>query len=764
MSYVPTQWRTGDKVTAGKLNKMEQGIVDAANTGGSQLPEISASDNGKVLTVVDGVWAAADAGGKAQVVRETLLDLSDAQFSDSGAGILSYTYPSTDTLVVGDTYIVTIDENEYELQANLNDNMPFAYIGSGAPGSNIPFVIYTADDIIRINLDDTNNVYNGETIHDVKVEHSVDTLPDWNENDPTSASYIKNRPFYEKIGEPVVIAGTNGAVELSHTPIIGEISNVYYSPLSISARSSDMPEDISFSDGDEVTVLVNDAAHYITVSKTGDGRYDSANSSQAQATELLTNGEIVLGVTETVDDRAGGLIFVFSLLIPLQSEGPESVTVSILKSPYSIHKIPSKFIDGAGVVVAGEGVGSTVQGLIGNEDPANNNLASGDYAHAEGGSVEPDEESGDYLYLRNNASGTASHAEGANTTASASYSHAEGVSTTANGMASHAEGITTTASGDSSHAEGGGTTASGGNSHAEGVGTTASGGNSHAEGANTLASGTQSHAEGTSTTASGNFSHAEGNTTIANHVSQHVFGEYNVADASTAQANQRGTYVEIVGNGTANGATASRSNARTLDWSGNEVLAGKLTVGAAPTADMDVATKKYVDDRTTFTDGTEVVFECAFGLPDGENDYPGVETDTETGEYSLVTQITSSFKLVDGEKYIVSINDMKKEFVASAGSDTYHGPFVEIRSEHTDEMDRFWITSYTKSNESRVSIGIEITSEERDAIYAGTYVPPVVKIEQAVVAPSLAVGAAGITIGSTTITEAQLQALLATLA
>ena len=55
------------------------------------------------------------------------------------------------------------------------------------------------------------------------------------------------------------------------------------------------------------------------------------------------------------------------------------------------------------------------------------------------------------------------------------------------------------------------------------------------------------------------------------------------------------TYVEIVGNGNA----STRSNARTLDWSGNETLAGKLTVGAGPTNNMDVATKQYVDDAVT---------------------------------------------------------------------------------------------------------------------------------------------------------------------
>ena len=145
--------------------------------------------------------------------------------------------------------------------------------------------------------------------------------------------------------------------------------------------------------------------------------------------------------------------------------------------------------------------------------------------------------------------------------ASGNYSHAEGYHTTATKTGSHAEGIGTTASGNDSHAEGGGTTASGNDSHAEGY--------------DTEATGAQSHSEGYRTTASGSDSHAEGMYTVATHRSQHVFGEYNIAEQSTVP-DARGNYIEIVGNGAPG---APRSNARTLDWQGNEVLAGGLTCG-----------------------------------------------------------------------------------------------------------------------------------------------------------------------------------------
>jgi hypothetical protein len=122
-----------------------------------------------------------------------------------------------------------------------------------------------------------------------------------------------------------------------------------------------------------------------------------------------------------------------------------------------------------------------------------------------------------------------------------------------------------------SFAEGSNVRSSGEVSHAEGVDTTASGGYSHAEGNGTTASGDTSHAEGYHTVASGNISHAEGLGTIARGSIQHVGGKFNIEDTNN-------TYAEIIGKGTADN---SRSNARTLDWNGNEVLSGNLTINGS---------------------------------------------------------------------------------------------------------------------------------------------------------------------------------------
>lgn len=94
------------------------------------------------------------------------------------------------------------------------------------------------------------------------------------------------------------------------------------------------------------------------------------------------------------------------------------------------------------------------------------------------------------------------------------------------------------------------------------------------EGVYGTASAMGSHAEGLFTISSGDYSHVEGQYTTAQRRSQHVFGEYNILDTGGSSTSSKGTYIEIVGNGTSQNAL---SNARTLDWSGNEVLAGTLT-------------------------------------------------------------------------------------------------------------------------------------------------------------------------------------------
>ena len=233
-----------------------------------------------------------------------------------------------------------------------------------------------------------------------------------------------------------------------------------------------------------------------------------------------------------------------------------------------------------------EGYGTIASGQWSHSENAFN-TADGEAAHAEGYQTEAhgadSHSEGQYTKARSHAS----HAEGVSTTAINTAAHAEGGRTTASGQHSHAQGYGTTASGDCSHAEGIQSVANSMTAHAEGNGTEASGLNSHAEGGGTTASGNESHAEGYGTIANGFASHAEGDNTKALSGYQHVQGKYNIEDAND-------TYAHIVGGGNSD---ANRINIHTLDWTGNAVYAGKVTVGAQPTADNDLATKKYVDDN-----------------------------------------------------------------------------------------------------------------------------------------------------------------------
>lgn len=99
-------------------------------------------------------------------------------------------------------------------------------------------------------------------------------------------------------------------------------------------------------------------------------------------------------------------------------------------------------------------------------------------------------------------------------------------------------------------------------------------------------SGMYSHTEGwQDTAATGPGSHAEGAGVIAAGVNQHAQGKFNVEDIND-------TYAHIVGNGTGRD---NRSNAHTLDWSGNAWYAGKVSADGTPTNDNDLVPKSYAD-------------------------------------------------------------------------------------------------------------------------------------------------------------------------
>lgn len=195
-----------------------------------------------------------------------------------------------------------------------------------------------------------------------------------------------------------------------------------------------------------------------------------------------------------------------------------------------------------------------------------------------------------------------------NNVASSYYAHAEGYMTTASAPYSHAEGESTVASNTRTHAEGWQTTASGNCSHAENTGCIASGSNSHAEGYYTMATGEHSH--------------ASGNHTVAG---WEVFalGRYNKKAEDVAL---------VVGNGWGNDSYEYRSDAMTLDYSGNLHISGKLTADGGvgyvlPTATADTLGGVKIGDNVSVTaDGVISVNLSAYLKSDEISDWAKAES------------------------------------------------------------------------------------------------------------------------------------------
>lgn len=117
--------------------------------------------------------------------------------------------------------------------------------------------------------------------------------------------------------------------------------------------------------------------------------------------------------------------------------------------------------------------------------------------------------------------------------------------------------------------------------------------NAHAQNTRTTAIGDGSHSEGFETVSKGLHSHTEGELTYAASDNQHVQGKFNIIDTENK-------YIHIDGNGNYNGSwTDGRSNAHTLDWSGNAWFAGNIKIGGTGQDDKDakeIATKEYIDN------------------------------------------------------------------------------------------------------------------------------------------------------------------------
>ena len=311
-----------------------------------------------------------------------------------------------------------------------------------------------------------------------------------------------------------------------------------------------------------------------------------------------------------------------------------------------------------------------------------NNVASGDYSHAEGTRTQATKQFAHVEGCQTTASGDSAHAEGLCTIASGCGAHVEGNNGTASGTGAHTEGNGTIASGIVSHSEGSGSKAIGVCAHAEGDITQAIGNGAHAEGNMTQAIGDYSHAEGCSTRAIGYRSHAEGGSTKASYYC-HSEGYATIADgyyshsegyitkATTDFAHAGGYYTIANKYQTAIG----RGNIDTSAPSSASDTAGSLLIIGNGTSDTDRSNAFRVA-----TDGS--VYGCGEYSSSGA-DYAEMFEWLDGNERNedrrglFVTLDGDKIKLANADDYILGVISVNPSVVGDAQSEQWQGKYLK---------------------------------------------------------------------------------------
>lgn len=506
---------------------------------------------------------------------------------------------------IGETYTVYWDGVAYEcLCSDINEyddrllGNPVIYYENqtGVEDATKPFAIFVwknggTGGVITASDEESHviSIVKKQVVHNIrKIESKYLTQSDWNENNLESAAYIKNRPFGE--GEVRDVIGVSGEMVFENCPYdTGYTTEQSFECNYRNRYDKCDPSIVILLDGEELRF---------------DFEYSLSLPTGGQ--DFIGNKALMYGGTDTGEDYCAayyGTGDYFSVDVFVREAGVHNVGVYVVYD--GIIKIDEKYLPD---FIGAAGIGDN--GEIFND--YSNNVASGNY----------------------------SHAEGRRTEANSSYAHAEGYRSIANDYASHAEGN------------------------------------------ETFADGSSSHAEGAGSITKGYASHAEGCKTIATGEAQHVQGKYNIEDSSDTTDPYK-TYAHIVGNGTSD---SNRSNAHTLDWQGNGWYAGSLFVGGTSQDDAEeVATKSDIFNPRS-----------SFALTDVVNGYTYI---IEMRNGNIVSRC--------GVKNIeISTMPNKTEYVAGEYFDPtgmtvtatcYDGSYFEI----TDYM---YNTNYLTSNINEISI------------------------------------------------------------
>lgn len=544
------------------------------------------------------------------------------------------------------------------------DNASFIYDGNQINGPTVVYSYYNEElgivaalAVISTNLSDeiTSGTYFVPDIGPGSLTYSMKLYGEVGELKTLDPKYIKDMYYTDGITEVTLLDGTFDFVEIDPglglyryfqegSPFIleeGKTYTVVFDGTSYSCICY-------YLDGDPTIPAIGNASFWGSTGGNDEPFYIDTDSNELYINTKLTDASHTVKITSSEEN----IKKLDAKYLPdeirttpsskMDKENPTGTGSFSLNRRADTAIGDQSFAEGANTTASGhtshaEGYGTTASGINSHAE-GQHTTASGSDSHAEGTGT--------------TASDTDSHAEGYYTTALGKYSHAEGNSANkfssvvtatnptnaaiitawkrkkfslAKGASSHVEGNNSLALGGYSHAEGFGTTASGDMSHTEGFYTTVSGVYSHAEGNYTTASGSQSHAEGWNTTVSGNTSHAEGFFTKASGPYQHTQGRYNVEDSA-------GTYADIIGNGT----SSKRSNAATVDWSGNAWYAGDVYVGSTSGTNKDAGSKKLATEEYVNSAVSEIP-SIPTALP---NPYALTFTGAVTGSYDGSQAVT----------------------------------------------------------------------------------------------------------------------------
>lgn len=559
---------------------------------------------------------------------------ADASGSASAALALAneYTDEQLSSLSTGD---VVVKESEHSSTADTATNAENATNAEHATSAD---TATTANSAIKAEQDGNGNViadtYETKADAQVKYDTIVEAKADWNQNDETAKDYVKNRPFYTTAPVETVLFDV---VDMQYT---GE--NMYGLVYSIPCEISGFHP----VGGDTCDAVVNGVTY----------------------SGLIWDDYSNLDIHENMRLHYDEYENVFIITYIPSDINNLNITVKLTTITQTDIQLPEKYISyKPGKIVTGQTFTIDEEEVVAQEGAEifnnyENNSATGWYSHAEGN--------------RTIATGYCSHAEGSSTGASGRSSHAEGSGSKSSGDYSHAEGGNAQASGDYSHAEGVATQASGDSSHAEGSYTMAIGNASHAEGSGfryfsmkvsgdagtTIYSVTDEHgnlfdksmkyalmsctfndgkyrivdvtvdnekithitlnksfnldssvtnntiAVVVNTSAIGDYSHAEGYCVVASGDYSHAEGKFNLPD-------DENKYLHIVGNGSGHN---NRSNAHTLDWSGNAWFAGDVYTGSTSGTNRDEGSKKLASEE--YVDNAVAANEAVFTVNITENE------------------------------------------------------------------------------------------------------------------------------------------------